>query len=1353
MSNNSSIPAVPTSQTVAALLPKLQDADPDYRFMSLNDLFQVLTIGKPDFLHNDYNTAARTVDGVIGTLDDQNGEVQNLAIKCLEPLVSRLPSSILAPLIEKLSNLSTENSVDNSIPAMALRSVVITLPRPVAGVSPSKEVSEAYSAISRVLIPRLVGKLVVPKSTRLVKLPAPPPGMLDLDGTKDIDPEAVDVLIEVVRCFGPMLHQNEVEALQNLLVTILETEKASSVVKKRAVVAVSILAIYLSDEALSAFVSQLIESLRNPHLTLVQRRLYITILGSMARSIPSRFGPYLKTLAPFVLSALSEQELEEQRENAAEDGEPDPEIDDVRESALVALEGFLASCGNEMRSYTEESIAAALLFLKYDPNYNDDDDDEEMGGTQPDDDDMDDFGDDDDFEQDAGFDDDDDDSSWKVRRCAAKALYTLISTRGSGDLLDDGTLYSQVAPMLVQRFNEREENVRLEVIATLSSLVRKTGGGVVVNLSIEEGADYISPVTPSRKRRRESSTAASFDTKALLSLSAGLTSPILEPVPASGPKADLARLSPSIIKVTNKLLKSSSIPTKQALITLLDDMIAVQSGGLSEYLSQLVDPIIDAIKTSPGTTSSTMTVGGATSATATTLRIAALRLIGDICKTHSSSVLQPHLPKIIPAIVAAVNDKYYKISSEAIGTVEQFIKALTPPRSRSFEQNHGAEFQKLYQVVVNRVTANDADVEVRQRAIHALGILLARTASKDDDSLLSAADRTSALDNLNDRLKNETTRLAAVRAIDTVAALTTSKDQLQPQWIREVSIELSAQLRKANRSLRGASLGALKNLVLSPAARSSLDATTIKGLTSALYPLLTVSDLHLLGPALLVLAALVLDDASLVVTEELNIALCGLLTASLSGSVLDAVLVLVTNIGQAGVGQPLMGGLLKDVSINGDPSVVGKVIGTLLVYGGSSVGVTIDSFLAEVQNPASDDARKSLALAVLGEAGLRLGGKSPLKPAIFTEQFDSKSDKVPLAAAVALGRAGAGNIPVYLPEILTIMDKGGNTQYLLLHSIKEILQQVGTNSADISNYAKAIWDRLLSASQSEDNKAVGAECIGRLAIIDPKAYMPQLQTYLEDKSPTVRAMVIQAIRYTLPDSDETFDAMLKSTLIDMLSVMLHDSELENRRLALTTLNSAAHNKPDVILPHLNKLLPLVMKESVTKPEYIREVMMGPFKHKVDDGLEVRKSAYETLYSLLETAYSRINVLDLFDRIVAGLQDEHDIRSLCNLMLAKLVALDPDETARRLDSIAPCFRAILMTKLKDTAVKQEIEKQDEATRGALRVTLLLHAAIPGASSGTSAQGVQHQIWRDYWEWVEKDFEPQLRAVRQENKESN
>ncbi|KFX97846.1 hypothetical protein O988_04645 [Pseudogymnoascus sp. VKM F-3808] len=1345
---SSTIPANPNAQTVAALLPKLQDADPDYRYMSLNDLFQVLTIGRPDFLYNDYNTAARAVDGIIKTLDDQNGEVQNLAIKCLAPLVTKIPNTILAPLIEKLSNLTTENSVDNSIPATALRMVVITLPRPVPGVAPTKEVVEAYTAMSRVLIPRLIGHFVVAPSARS-NLQSPP-GMLEIGSNKEVDAEAVDVLIEVARCFGPMLQQPEVAALQEAIVGIIENSKASSVVKKRAVVAISILAVYLSDSSLSAFVSHLIESFRNVHLTPIQRRLYITILGSMARSIPLRFGPYLKSIAPFVLSALSQQELDDQLADAAEDGEPNPEVDDVREAALVALEAFISSCGNEMRLYTEEIISSAIRFLKYDPNYVDDDeDDEEMGGTQSNDDD-DSIGGDDDFEDDdAGFDDNDDDASWKVRRCASKVLYTLIGTRASGDLLDDGTLYSQVAPVLISRFNEREQNVRLEVISATSLLIRKTGEGTAALQTSDGVVDYMSQPT-SRKRRRDSSIT--FDTKPLITMSAGLTSPIIEPLPPSGPRADLSRLSPTLVKAVAKQLKGTSIPTKQAVINLLANLVSVQHGGLSEYFSQLVDPVVDAIKGTGASSASSSGViaTGSASATVSTLRVSALKLISDLCETHSSSVLQPFLPKIVPGVVSAVKDRYYKISAEAIVTVEQLVKALTPPRSRMVGDKHQTDIQNLYDVIVNRVSSNDADLEVRSRAIHALGILLARTTSGEGAKLLSQNDRNDALLLLKDRLKNETTRIASVRAIDTVAALSTGKDQLKPDWVREVSLELAAQLRKADRSLRGASLAALKNLIVTPAARNSMDHTTISDLVAALLPLLNTNDLHLLGPALLVTAYLVEDDAKTVVSPGLNKALCDLLMTPLGGAVLDALLVLVKNIASKGSGQPLMSGLLQEVSINGDPTVVGKVIGTLLVYGGPSVGVTIDMFIQELDG-SSDDTRKSLALSVLGEATLRMGPNSPLKPETFMSHFTSEYTKLPLAAAVALGRAGAGNTALYLPAILNKMDEGGNTQYLLLHSIKEILLEAGSNSMDIGSQSKAIWDRLTIASQIEDNKAVGAECIGRLAILDPKLYMPKLQAYLQDPSPSIRAMGIQAIRYTLPDSDEAFDAILKNSLIDMLTTMLNDTELENRRLALTTLNSAAHNKSDILLPRLGQLMPLVLKASVIQPELIREVMMGPFKHKVDDGLEVRKSAYETLYALMETSFSRINILDFYDRVITGLNDEHDIRSLCNLMLTKLVVLDSEETARRLDSIAECFRTILSTKLKDNAVKQEIEKQDEARKGVLRVSLLLHNAIPAASSNMGIATGQHQTWRTFWEWVEKDYEPQLRHIRDEGRD--
>lgn len=146
---------------------------------------------------------------------------------------------------------------------------------------------------------------------------------------------------------------------------------------------------------------------------------------------------------------------------------------------------------------------------------------------------------------------------------------------------------------------------------------------------------------------------------------------------------------------------------------------------------------------------------------------------------------------------------------------------------------------------------------------------------------------------------------------------------------------------------------------------------------------------------------------------------------------------------------------------------------------------------------------------------------------------------------------------------------------------------------------------------------------------------------------------------------------------------------------------------------------------------------------------------------METAFSRISSLEFYDRIIAGLNDENDIRSLCNLMLSKLIVIDPEETTRRLDTVAECYRKTLSTKLRDGAVKQEVEKQEEAIKSVLRVTLLLvektKTTLPGVAGPGGAgqaqvqQSVQNPVWQQYWEWVNKDFERQLKTLREENKE--
>jgi len=69
------------AQGIGVLLSKLDDPDPDIRFMQLNDLAQILSVPASVFIRTDTHTAARITDGLLKALGDQHGEVQNQALK------------------------------------------------------------------------------------------------------------------------------------------------------------------------------------------------------------------------------------------------------------------------------------------------------------------------------------------------------------------------------------------------------------------------------------------------------------------------------------------------------------------------------------------------------------------------------------------------------------------------------------------------------------------------------------------------------------------------------------------------------------------------------------------------------------------------------------------------------------------------------------------------------------------------------------------------------------------------------------------------------------------------------------------------------------------------------------------------------------------------------------------------------------------------------------------------------------------------------------------------------------------------------------------------------------------------
>ena len=155
--------------------------------------------------------------------------------------------------------------------------------------------------------------------------------------------------------------------------------------------------------------------------------------------------------------------------------------------APQALESLATRCPEEAGPFVAGVVAACLEYMKYDPNYVDDGEDEEEGGMEVDgdeDDDAEGVGDDRDYS-------DDDDVSWKVRRAAVKTLTSLIVTRP--DLL--GEFYQRVAPALVARFREREENVRLDILTAFTSLLERTPSAVRAGLWVDASGAFAAPAT------------------------------------------------------------------------------------------------------------------------------------------------------------------------------------------------------------------------------------------------------------------------------------------------------------------------------------------------------------------------------------------------------------------------------------------------------------------------------------------------------------------------------------------------------------------------------------------------------------------------------------------------------------------------------------------------------------------------------------------------------------------------------------------------------------------------------------------------------------------------------------------
>jgi len=132
--------------------------------------------------------------------------------------------------------------------------------------------------------------------------------------------------------------------------------------------------------------------------------------------------------------------------------------------------------------------------------------------------------------------------------------------------------------------------------------------------------------------------------------------------------------------------------------------------------------------------------------------------------------------------------------------------------------------------------------------------------------------------------------------------------------------------------------------------------------------------------------------------------------------------------------------------------------------------------------------------------------------------------------------------------------------------------------------------------------------------------------------------------------------------------------------------------------------------------------------------------------------TRVDVITLYDRVVAGLEDDNSVRSLCYLMLFKLITVAPEETSVRLDELAAKFRIILGEKTKENAVRHEMEKLEEGKKGVVKISLELNRAFPGeSSSGLAGQPSGRLKWSSYLDDMKKEQMALIKDMEKESKE--
>lgn len=371
-----------------------------------------------------------------------------------------------------------------------------------------------------------------------------------------------------------------------------------------------------------------------------------------------------------------------------------------------------------------------------------------------------------------------------------------------------------------------------------------------------------------------------------------------------------------------------------------------------------------------------------------------------------------------------------------------------------------------------------------------------------------------------------------------------------------------------------------------------------------------------------------------------------------------------------------------------------------------------------------------LSLLVTGDLGRiidlnEIDGVAERLKTIYLKNFESTSDDLKHAAAHALGNASVGARDTFLPAIVGKLDEDNKKQqYLLLSSLREFIQSSFRRSGGegVASSISTIVPPLEKhcADEEEGVRTMVAECMGSLAVVQPEFMLPKLAEIQskhfninapdgtiaeEDSESKTNALACWTVGTSVKLAVAgKVDATHLSSSMPTFVKLLQQKELTVRNVALLMVYSAVHHMPQAIAPLLKDfVMPSLYEVAELKLE--RKVDLGPFTHKVDDALPLRKAALSIFATCLENVPGSIDGVPFMIVLAKALGDAEDIQLHAHQIIMSMCTRQPDFLVASVDSLAePLEKTLNKNTSKKTGT--ELERMNDWIKSALRVTLAL-----------------------------------------------